>query len=141
MNWMTFVLGVIAAVPPVAAAATGLFYFRLNKTKKLGEIGIDDQTRNKLAQDAAMINQQREQEREQWWGRQVKTLRDEINDERTLSNRRFRRLNQIENWATRHVSWDRKAWALLLEQYPDFEPPPPLPDEIVRSADNNHRDE
>jgi hypothetical protein len=134
----TIVIALIAAAGPLIAASFGLLYYRQTKGKKISEIGIDEATRNKIVNDAAMINQQREQLREEWWITQVKKLRDEIGDERDLSNRRFKRLNQIEDWAMLHMAWDRKAWAKLLEDDPDFPPPPPIPEDTAheRTAGN-----
>lgn len=138
MSWEALVLGVVAAIGPVSATISGVFYFRQNKQRKdlaiardVVGIQIDETTRNNLIQDAASINQKREQEREDWWSNQIKVLREEIETERRLSHKRFRRLNQLEDWATLHMSWDRKAWNRLLETDPDFDPPPVLPEEII----------
>lgn len=128
------ILAVIAILGPVIAAFGGLRFHRQNKQKleldnqRAGVgIEIDEATHNKLVQDAATINQEREQKREEWWGSQIQMLRDEIEAERKLSNVRFRRLNELENWATLHVIWDRRAYAYIHDQVPDFEPPPELP--------------
>lgn len=137
MKWADIVLGFFAALAPLAAVVSGVVFYRQTKAKKDLEvvhertsIEIDEATRNKLIQDASSVNQQREQERETWWASQVTVLRAEIESERRLSNRRFRRLNQLEEWATWHVAWDRKAWTKLLETYPEFEAPPALPEEL-----------
>lgn len=140
MNWTALVLGLVALLPTLIG---GTVWYRQNKRRReldnvQAEVGIDqtkvkieidEATKNQLVQDAANANLRREQEREEWWARQVRTLREEIEDERTLSNKRFRRLNQIEEWAMLHVAWDRKAWARILESEADFPAPPYLPDE------------
>jgi hypothetical protein len=137
-NWTDLLLAFFAALSPLAAAIGGMLFYRENKRKKgldlvqqAINIEIDENTRNKLVQEAAQLNQVREEEREEWWSRQIQTLRDEIDAERRLSNRRFRRLNQLEDWAMLHVAWDRKAWASLKETYPDWDPPPVLPEDIA----------
>jgi hypothetical protein len=131
------VLGIFAALGPIIGAVGGMRFHRQTKAKKelevereRGAIGIDEATRNKLVQDAARLDQEREQKREEWWGSQIQMLRDEIEAERVLSNKRYRRLNQLENWAMSHVAWDRKAYTRLRETYPDFEEPPLLPEDF-----------
>lgn len=132
------VLAIAAAVSPSAAVVGGVLFYRQNKQKKDIEVAhgqvqveIDEETRNRLIQDAASVSQEREERREDWWAGQIKVLRDEIEAERKLSNRRFRRLNQLEDWAMLHVAWDRKAWGRIRETDPDFEAPPALPEEMV----------
>jgi hypothetical protein len=138
VKWMDLILAMVAAASPLGAILGGVVYYRQNRQKKdlelvqtRTQIEIDETTRNKLIQEAATVNQEREQRREEWWGQQIKVLRDEIEAERQLSNKRFRRLNQLEEWATLHVAWDRKAWARIREDDPEFEPPPTLPEYTV----------
>lgn len=133
MKWSDLLLGFFAALGPLTAS---LLYYRQTKAKKELDLSqqqvgikIDETTHNKLIQEAANINQEREERREKWWGDQIGLLRQEIESERQLSNRRFRRLNQLEDWATRHMAWDRKAWTIISENDPEFEQPPMLPDE------------
>lgn len=137
MNLNDVLLTVFSASSPIAAAVVGLAFYRENKRKKQleiqreeGQIVLDENTRNRLVQEAANLSQEREERREEWWGRQIDTLRREIDSERKLSNRRFRRLNQLEEWATRHVMWDRKAWSTIMALDNSFPPPPVLPDEL-----------
>lgn len=142
MNWNDIILTVFSGSSPVMAIILGLMFYRQNRrTKDLendrreldnrsaaNRIEIDAATKSRLVEEAATINEDREQRREDWWGRQIAVLRAEIDAERTLSYKRFRRLNQLEEWATRHVMWDRKAWVKIGD--PDFEKPPELPDEL-----------
>ena len=141
MRWTDIILGLFAAAGPLLASVGGLLFYRQNKIKKNLDISqqqvgieIDETTRNKLVQEAATINQEREQKREEWWGEQIQMLRSEIESERKLSNRRYRRLNQIEEWAMLHLAWDRRAWAQLRETHPDFGEPPWLPDELPENV-------
>jgi len=140
MRWIDLVIAIIALLPSLAG---GVIYWRhnhrqrelANQSTEVGidhervKIEIDEVTKAQLVQDAANANIKREQEREEWWSSQVRSMRGEIEEERRLSNRRFRRLNAVESWAMLHVAWDRKAWSKLLEYDPDFEPPPMLPEE------------
>jgi hypothetical protein len=147
MKWGDLLLALASTSSPLAAILGFILYYRQNKQKKdldllrdKGLIQIDESTHNKLVLEAATINQQREQEREAWWVGQISTLRVEIEAERRLSHRRFLRLNQLEDWATLHVSWDRKAWNKLLEIDPEFAPPPLLPEEIISEVRERRSD-
>lgn len=146
MKWTDLILGFFGALGPITAMVTGLLFFRQIRAKKNLDldqqqvgIKIDETTHNKLVQEAANINQEREQRREKWWSEQIGLLREEIEAERRLSNRRFRRLNHLEDWATRHMAWDRKAWAKIAENDPDFEQPPMLPDEVEDEVEDEVR--
>jgi hypothetical protein len=144
MNWNDIVLTVFSGSSPVMAGVLGMLYYRQTKrTKDLDndrraidnqaaahKIELDAATRSRLVEEAATVNEDREQRREDWWAAQVGVLRSEIRAERELSNQRFKRLNQLEIWATQHVIWDRKAWNKIHELGANIEPPPDLPDEI-----------
>lgn len=147
MNWNDIILTIFSGSSPIVAGVLGLFYYRQTKRSKElandrqeidnkaaeNKIQLDAATRSRLVEEAATVNEEREQRREDWWGSQIKVLRSEIQAERELSNRRFRRLNQLEDWATQHVVWDRKAWSKIAEIDPDFDLPPALPDELERA--------
>lgn len=143
MNWNDIVLTVLSGSSPLGAMAMGLMYLRQNRrTKDLDndrkaldnrkaehQIELDAATRSRLVEEAATVNEEREQRREEWWASQIRLLRQEIEAERKLSNRRFQRLNQLEIWATKHVIWDRKAWNKIEQLGATIEPPPDLPEE------------
>lgn len=153
MSLTDVVLSVAASLSPLGAVVMGILYHRQNKRRKDLEneqieldnrktehqILLDDTTRSRLIEEAATVNEEREQRREEWWGSQISMLRSEIEAERTLSNRRFKRLNQLESWATQHVVWDLKAWNKIREIDPHFEPPPSLPDEVFPAVIHSPR--
>ena len=144
-------LTIFSASSPLGAIVMGvLFYRQNNRAKKIendrneldikkekNQIQLDDATRSRLVQEAATVNEDREQRREEWWASQIGKLRKEVEAERDLSAQRFRRLNQLEIWATKHVIWDRKAWNKIEELGGQIEPPPDLPDEIRHTNGHN----
>lgn len=148
MNWNDIILTAMSGSSPIAAGVLGLFYYRQTKRSKelendrreidnkaaVNKIELDSATRSRLVEEAATVNEEREQRREDWWAAQVGVLRSEIKAERELSNQRFKRLNQLEIWATQHVIWDRKAWNKIHELGANIEAPPDLPDEIERAV-------
>jgi hypothetical protein len=131
MSKFEMLMRLLTVVTPIGTIIAAVVFYRLNKAKKVVGIEIDEETKNKLANEAAQINQDREQKREEWWTEQFTKLRDELAAETSLSNKRWRRMHQLEDWAMSHVAWDRRAWFTLRETHPDFPAPPPIPEEIV----------
>jgi hypothetical protein len=153
-TWSDVALTCASSASPVGAIVMGILYWRQNNRRKKIEndalelqnqkakgqieiegkkadieIELDAETKSRLVQEAASVNEERERRREEWWAEQLGLVRGEIAAERSLSNKRFRRLNNLEIWATKHVVWDRKAWNKIEELGGTIEAPPDLPED------------
>lgn len=94
---------------------------KANVQQQQSDLALSKGTYDKIAADAAKINDDRRLETEKWWGDQIAALRKDLDDE---TNRRRR----LSNWANEHQAWDRRAWRLALETDPEYPPPPQLDD-------------